>query len=240
MIVSGRYLDNTMKYNYIQYTIHTQREWWVTGDWLHPRNVTERRGAKHRDTLHHRQQGWTLPSQHWFMQCFNLQFVTCSWSLSRCAPINASSIQFQHQQMHWGSFFKSVDFPPLLFKLQYFTICILKWVIALQFTTVLWLYTLWLNGSIHSQFSVGLECTDCGGCISGRWPCLHSYWFLMRILETDVVLLHCCLTPCQHLLILMVVFILQIMPLHLKEVEYPLKKMCFSCNILHTWKCVYF
>ena len=71
-----------------------------------------------------------------------------------------------------------------------------------------------------------------------QWPVAVSPLLLVSDENTGdgccVPSLHCCLTPCQHLLILMVVFILQIMPLHLKEVEYPLKKMCFSCNILHT------
>ena len=70
-----------------------------------------------------------------------------------------------------------------------------------------------------------------------QWPVAVSPLLLVSDENTGdgccVPTLHCCLTPCQHLLILMVVFILQIMPLHLKEVEYPLKKMCFSCNILH-------
>ena len=75
---------------------------------------------------------------------------------------------------------------------------------------------------LNSQLVLSVETAVAA---NARWPCLNSYWFLMRILDTDVVFLHCCLAPCQHLLILMVVFILEIMVLlHLKEVEYPLKK----------------
>ena len=81
---------------------------------------------------------------------------------------------------------------------------------------------------LNSQLVLSVETAVAA---NARWLCPHSYWFLMRILDTDVVFLHCCLAPCQHLLILMVVFILEIMVLlHLKEVEYPLKKVCFSCN----------
>ena len=229
MIVSGRYLDNTIKYNITNpYNIHNTHAACVVSDRRLAASAKCHRAARSQTPRHNPPSpgmNFTQPTLVYaaLAVTFTLWHVRdpCLSVHLQMLPVSSSNTNKCLAEVFYLKKFRFLNY-------SYYNILqFASWSGSLHFS--LRQFYDWMTRSIlNSQLVLSVETAVAA---NARWQCPHSYWFLMRILDTDVVFLHCCLAPCQHLLILMVVFILEIMVLlHLKEVEYPLKKVCFSCN----------